>query len=57
MWFPNRSDTNLAAQALKMARSMKFRIQEVEGLCYPCSEKQGSAPLFSPMQIVGFPTW
>ena len=26
MWFPNRSDTNRAAQAQKQARSLKFRI-------------------------------
>ena len=26
MWFPNRSDTNWAVQAQKMARSLKFRI-------------------------------
>ena len=26
MWFPNRSDTNWAVQAQKMARSLKFQI-------------------------------
>ena len=26
MWFSNRSDTNWAVQAQKMARSLKFRI-------------------------------
>ena len=26
MWFPNRSDTNRAVQALKMARDWKFFI-------------------------------
>ena len=30
MWFPNRSDTNRAKQALKMARGWKFWIQKEE---------------------------
>ena len=30
MWFPNRSDTNRAVQAQKMARSLKFRISVVQ---------------------------
>ena len=29
-WFPNRSDTNLAVQALKMARGWKFWIKKAE---------------------------
>ena len=45
MWFPNRSDTNRAVQAQKTARSMKFRIKEVEGLYYPCSENKGADQL------------
>ena len=32
------SDTNKAVQLQKMARCLKFRIKEVEGLNYPCSE-------------------
>ena len=36
MWFPNRSDTNQAAQSQKQARSLKFWIQEEAGLYYPC---------------------
>ena len=38
MWFPNRSDTNRAVQAQKMARDWKFWNYKVEGLYYPCSE-------------------
>ena len=61
MWFPNRSDTNRPVQAQKIARSLKFRIYVEEELYYPSSENKGadqlrgSASLFSPMQIVGFP--
>ena len=57
MWFPNRSDTNRPVQAQKRARSLKFRILVEEELYYPSSENKGAAPLFSPMQIVGFPMW
>ena len=28
-----------------MARGLKFRIQEVEGLCYQCSENKGADQL------------
>ena len=35
---PTRSDTNQTVQPQKMARGLKFRIEEVEGLYYPCSE-------------------
>ena len=45
MWFPNRSDTNRPVQAQKRARSMKFRIWEVEGLYYQCSENKGADQL------------
>ena len=44
--------TNWAAQPQKMTRGLKFRIKEVEGLYYLCSENEGavqlhrSAPLF-----------
>ena len=62
-WFSTWSNTNLAVQLQKMARGLKFRIQKVEGLYYPCSENKGadqrlprscSASLFSHMQNVGF---
>ena len=41
MWFLNRSDTNQAVQAQKMARSLKFQIEEEEKSYYPCSENKG----------------
>ena len=44
-WFPTWSDTNQAAQSQKMARGLKFRIKEVEGLYYPCSENKGADQL------------
>ena len=34
------SDANQVVQPQKMARGLKFRIQEVEELCYPCSENK-----------------
>ena len=37
MWFPNRSDTNQAAQSQRQARSLKFRIKQEEEVYYPCS--------------------
>ena len=43
--FPTRSDINRAAQSPKMARGLKFRIQEVEGLYYLCSENKGADQL------------
>ena len=45
MWFPNWSDTNQAVQSQKTVRSMKFRIYEVEGFYYPCSENKGADQL------------
>ena len=45
MWFPNRSDTNQAAQPQKQARSLKFRIKEEEELYYPSSENKGADQL------------
>ena len=45
MWFPNRSDTNRAVQAQKMARDGKFWIWKVEELYYPCSENKGADQL------------
>ena len=41
MWFPNRSDTNWAVKAQKMARDWNFWIKKVEELYYPCSENKG----------------
>ena len=42
---PTRSDTNRAGKSQKMARGSKFRIMEVEGLYYPCSENKGADQL------------
>ena len=42
MRFFNRSDTNRAVQPQKTARSLKFQIQEGEGLYYPFSENKGT---------------
>ena len=39
------SDTNRAVQLQKMARGLKFRIEVVEGLYYPCSENKGADQL------------
>ena len=47
---PNRSDTNRAVQAQKIARLLKFWIKEEEELYYPCSENKG-AGLFSGYRI------
>ena len=47
MWFPNRSDTNQAVQAQKMARDWKFRIKEEDKVYYPCSENKGADQLLS----------
>ena len=38
IWFPNRPDTNLAVQAQKTVRSLKFRIYEEGELYYLWSE-------------------
>ena len=40
-----RSDTNRAVQSQKMARGLKSRSKEVEGLYYPCSENKGADQL------------
>ena len=37
--------TNQAVQSHKMARGMRFRILEVKGLYYPCSENTGADQL------------
>ena len=39
------SNTNQAVLSPNMARSLKFRIQKVEGLYYPCSENKGADQL------------
>ena len=45
--FPTRFDTNRAVEPQKMARGSKFRICELEGLYYPCSENKGADQLHS----------
>ena len=45
IWILTRSGTNQAVQLLEMARGLKFRIQEVEGLYYPSSENKGADQL------------
>ena len=45
MRFLNRSDINLAVQAQKTARSLKFQIEEEEGLYFPCSKSKGADQL------------
>ena len=40
-----RSDTNRTLQPQKMARGLKFRIEEVEGLYYPYCENKGADQL------------
>ena len=44
-WFPIWSDINQSVQPQKMDRGLKFRIEEVEGLYYPCSENKGADQL------------
>ena len=39
------SNTNRAVQPQKIVRGLKFRIQEVEGLHYSCSENKGADQL------------
>ena len=43
--FQTLSDTNKAVLSLNMARGLKFRIQKVEGMYYPCSENKGADQL------------
>ena len=43
--FPTRSPTNPAVQPQKMTRGLKFRIFEVDGLYYLCSENKGADQL------------
>ena len=44
-WFRTWSDTNRAVQQQKMTRGLKFRIKEVEGFYYLCSENKGADQL------------
>ena len=44
-WFPTWSDTNQAVQLQKMARGLKFRILEEEGLYYLFSDNIGADQL------------
>ena len=39
------SGTNQASQPLETVRGLRFRIKEVEGLYYPCSENKGADQL------------
>ena len=43
--FSTRFDTNRAVQPQKIARDLKFRILEVEGSYYQCSENKGADQL------------
>ena len=43
--FATRSDMNRAELPQKVSRRLKFRIYEVEGLCYLCSETKGADQL------------
>ena len=43
--FTTRFHTNRAVQPQKMARGLKFRIQEVKGLYYLCSKNKGADQL------------
>ena len=45
IWVPTRSDTNQTVQSQKTARSLKFRLNEEEGLYYPFSENKGADQL------------
>ena len=43
--FLTRSDTQWAVQLKKMVIGLKFRIKEVEELCYLCSANKGADQL------------
>ena len=45
IWVPTRSDTNQTVQSQKIARSLKFWLNEEEGLYYPFSENKGADQL------------
>ena len=43
--FPNRSDTNRAVKAQKMATGLKYQIKKADGLYYLCSKNKGADQL------------
>ena len=45
--FSTRSNTSLAVKPQKMARKLKLRIWELDGLYYLCSENKGADQLRS----------
>ena len=47
IWVPTRSDTNQPVQSQKIARSLKFGMNEEEKLYYPYSENKGADQLRS----------
>ena len=49
--FPTRFDTNEALQPLKMARGLRFKIKDVEGLYYLSSEDKVADQLLSKSEI------
>ena len=51
IWFLNRSNSNRAAQARKMARDWKFLIYKVVELYCPCSEIKGADQLCISSQV------
>ena len=52
LWVRTRSDTNWAVQQQKMARGLKFRIQEIEGLNYLCSKNKDADQLHINLQLI-----
>ena len=38
IWVSDQVDTNRPVQSLKIARSLKFRMKEEEGLYYLCNQ-------------------
>ena len=58
VWVLTRSDSNPTVQSQKMVRGWKFWIEEQRNCTIHVAKSKAlisSAPLFSPMQIVGFP--
>ena len=47
IWVPTRSNTNQTVQSQKIARSLKFGMNEEEKLYYPYSENKGADQLRS----------
>ena len=45
IWVSDQVDTNRPVQSQMIARSLKFRMKEEEGLYYPCSENKGADQL------------